>query len=438
MLNQINRSAFIIIGLGAGDEGKGTTVDAFTRKFDSNLTVRFNGGNQAAHNVVLEDGTHHTFSTFGAGTLVGAKTLLSEQVLIDPFSIALENEHLESIGFTNKLKYLYIHENCRVITPFHRALNRLREIQRGENKHGSCGKGIGEAVDFSLKYPNETLLAKDLRDKNLCKEKISFFKKTCFDNLNFKKVSAHKRAMNEILDIPSIEDLVNEYKGLSDMFSIKTDEQTLNILAGSKTPIFEGAQGILIDENHGFHPYTTWSDTTPNNAIHFLRRAGFQDIKKIGVTRTFATRHGAGPFLTEDKYLSALFIDDFNIENDWQDKFRWGYLDLNTLNYASKVCGRLDYLSVTHLDKLQDRQNVCMAYKNEYGRVFQLKEHQFTDIRKQELFTKKIAKSGPIYLENIARDAILPLIEMATDSKVILTSNGPRNIDKKWNETIQL
>jgi adenylosuccinate synthase len=137
-------NAIFVAGLGFGDEGKGSIVDALTRKHQADLVVRFSGGAQAAHHVVTDDGREHCFAQFGSGTLAGASTHLSRFMLIDPLALVKEAEHLKQIGVVDPFERLTIDPRAPIITPYHRAMNRLRELSRGRQRHGSCGVGIGE------------------------------------------------------------------------------------------------------------------------------------------------------------------------------------------------------------------------------------------------------------------------------------------------------
>lgn len=146
-----------------GDSGKGTTVDFLSREHNSTLTVRFNGGAQAAHNVVLPDGRHHTFAQFGAATFIpGVKTYLSQYVLVNPLAMAKEEEHLQTCNVNDAWKRMFIHKDALITTPYHRADNRIKELFRGSKMHGSCGMGISATVEDSLKRPDECLRIKDL------------------------------------------------------------------------------------------------------------------------------------------------------------------------------------------------------------------------------------------------------------------------------------
>lgn len=154
--------SFIITGLGFGDESKGCITDLLCRAYGSDLVVRHNGGPQAAHTVYTDDGRHHVFAQFGAGTFnPGCRTLLSRYMLVNPISMLIENEHLFSQGVSDALERVYVDSRALVVTPFHRALNRLREMARGTEKHGSCGKGIGETVFHAMRYPKEAFYVDD-------------------------------------------------------------------------------------------------------------------------------------------------------------------------------------------------------------------------------------------------------------------------------------
>jgi adenylosuccinate synthase len=144
-------NATILVDLTFGDAGKGSLVDYLVRRDNAHTVIRFNGGAQAAHNVVLPDGRHHTFSQFGSGTFVpGVRTHLSRFMLFDPLALAAEERHLRSVGVTDAFDRLTLDRRALVVTPFQRAANRLREVARGDARHGSCGMGIGETMSDVL------------------------------------------------------------------------------------------------------------------------------------------------------------------------------------------------------------------------------------------------------------------------------------------------
>src|SRR5262245_44454359 len=177
------RQAIITVGLGLGDEGKGATVDALARVYGAGLVVRYCGGSQAGHNVELPDGRRHTFSQFGAGTLAEAasargrpQTYIGPNVVIDPPAIQREAEHLAELGVEDPFRLLTVHPRCLVTTVWHRALNQLRELSRGKDRHGSCGQGIGEARSYWLQRGQDAVVAGDLRDLDVLRDKLELLR----------------------------------------------------------------------------------------------------------------------------------------------------------------------------------------------------------------------------------------------------------------------
>ena len=157
--------AYIVVDLGFGDSGKGLLTDYLVRQSSAGVVVRYNGGAQAGHNVVAPDGRHHTFAQFGSGTFVpGVKTFLSRHVVIHPGALLVEGDILAGKGLPDVFSRLRVSENALVITPFHQAANRIRELMRGNGRHGSCGVGVGEAYAYSLTHDDESVRARDLLD----------------------------------------------------------------------------------------------------------------------------------------------------------------------------------------------------------------------------------------------------------------------------------
>lgn len=357
-----NMPAIIIIDLGFGDAGKGSMVDYYARKTGAHTVVRFNGGAQAAHHVVLPSGKHHSFSQFGSGTFAGADTYLSKYMLFDPISLVPEAEHLAGCGVDQPYSYLAVNEDALVVTPFQRAANRLRESSRGNGRHGSCGMGIGETMADQLVIPHLCLKVGELRYKDIVYQKLAElqkYKRTqmagCWNGSPEERILKSDDAVVEFGD---------RFLDCASRIKIVGDEYLDNRMS-TGTVIFEGAQGVLIDEWYGFHPHTTWSTTTFENAMSMLR--GYKsDIIRVGVTRGYAVRHGPGPFPTEDKTLDL--PERHNDFNPWQREFRTGWLDLNMLGYALKVVGGVNHLDVTCLDRLADRHiKVCTDYEDTEG-----------------------------------------------------------------------
>lgn len=327
----------IVVGLGFGDEGKGRVVDYLCKQSPKKAVIRFSGGPQAAHNVITPDGRHHTFAQFGSGIFHGVPTYLSHYMLVNPFNLMREYEALKEKVDHDPLERLWISADAAVVTPYHRLANRLRETQRGEGRHGSCGQGIGETQ--MLKNEQIVLQIDDLMFSDVCSRVLR---------------QIEKRYVTEFGDDfkPDwdLEDVVDQYFEIAQKLQIDYDGSKLSELLDSGDCVFEGSQGVLLDEWYGFHPYTTWSTTTPANALKLLRSRG-HDGRVIGVTRSYMTRHGAGPFPTEvEETMDESHPELHNGTGEYQGAWRRGHLDLMLLRYAAQACEQLDEVAVTHLD----------------------------------------------------------------------------------------
>ena len=195
--------------------------------------------------------------------------------------------------------------------------------------------------------------------------------------------------------------------------------------------VFEGAQGVLLDEWHGFHPYTTWSTTTFANAETLLAEAG-QTATRLGVIRCYLTRHGPGPLVTEDPTLEL--TDRHNRRNEWQGPFRTGHFDAVALRYAIEVTGGVDSLALTHLDTAAHQRLLhCDWYLADGRAVDRLPVGQDHDLVRQERLTNLLLRALPRYAGSgapvPARDWP-DVVAGALGSQVSLLSFGPTARDK--------
>ena len=338
----------VVVGLGFGDEGKGAVVDALCADGSVSTVVRFNGGAQAAHNVVV-DGQHHTFSQFGSGTLAGVPTWLSRHVLVEPIALATESRELAALGVDDPLGMVSIDADALLTTPFHVAANRAREDARGRDRHGSCGKGIGETAWYALLAergagPGDVVEGQEVPGRPGPAPTVG----DCANPVVLRrKLDVLARCYEPLIGTGiAVDDLVALYRAFADAVRITTGDEA-GRLADAGRLVFEGAQGVLLDETHGFHPHTTWSTVTPRNARALL---GGRAARVLGVTRTYQTRHGAGPLPTEDAGVLARFAERHNGTGEYQGAWRAGHLDTVLLRYAVAACGGVDGLAVTHLD----------------------------------------------------------------------------------------
>lgn len=329
----------IAVDLGFGDAGKGLITDYFTRCYGAKLVVRFNGGAQAGHNVVTSDGRHHTFAQIGSGSFVpGVRTFLSRYFVLHPTALLVEAEHLAQKGLPRILERVSISPDSLVITPFHQAAGRLRELQV---RHGSCGVGLGEAMRDRLQP--DAIRVSALRDRASLVRLLKQVQERKRADISGFGGDPEERAIFE--DPAVILIWADKVRSLLEQVTIADDDR----LQEPGPIVFEGAQGVLLDENHGFHPHTTWSTCTFDNALALAKQWG-REVVRAGVLRSYAVRHGAGPFPTFDPELTQALEEPHNTFGPWQGSFAKGWFDVMTARYAIAACGGADCLALTHLD----------------------------------------------------------------------------------------
>lgn len=209
----------------------------------------------------------------------------------------------------------------------------------------------------------------------------------------------------------------------------------LSKLTTPGTIIFEGAQGVLLDESYGFHPHTTWSDTTPRAVESILADLNWAgDVQHLGILRSYLTRHGNGPLPTFDPSLDVM-AEPHNSSSGWQGLFRRGHPDKVLLQYTLAVTGPLDGLLISHLDKIDSdcQFRWCEGYRIELGEhekpqfIAQLPLNNQPSIEDQTALTRLLGNAVPIYSnEKITMvTAYLEQIEEITQTKILFTAHGP-------------
>ena len=349
-------TAHVVVDVGYGDAGKGAYVDWVVDRHRSTLVVRVHGGAQAGHNVVAPDGRHHTFSQFGAANLQpGVRTLHGPGMIVAPLAWQAEAKHLQQLGVRNPLGLLTVDRRCRVTTPLHQATNRIRERLRGAGRHGSCGIGVGETVRDGLQAGEEALVAGDLANVAATRAKLAGLRARLLADVGDQLVAARTQSPQDVwvlADAP-LADIAQLLHAAAAPVRMVGPDEVATVVAQAGDLVIEGAQGVLIDEWAGFHPFTTWSTCTTASANQFLREVGWLGlVLRHGVVRSHMVRHGAGPLVGEDPALTQTLPEGHNRPHDWQGTVRKGRLDLVALRYALDVCSDIDDLAVTHLDQL--------------------------------------------------------------------------------------
>jgi adenylosuccinate synthase len=347
-----------VVGLGFGDEGKGTIVDFLARRGRVAGVVRYGGGPQATHHVVLPDGRWHGFSQLGAGTFVpGVATHLTRDVLVDPVSLLREDEVLREKGVGDALRRLTIDPRAAVVLPYHKMTGQLAELARGGERHGSVGLGVGEAArerDAGLAIRLEDARdARALRERLTARvpERLAGAAELC---ARAASPEAEERLayFRRQLDVDRLTRILHAFvTGYASL--LRPDEERLPALAPA---IFEGAQGVLLDPSVGFAPFVTKTPVSP---------AGDPAGERLGVLRAYAHRHGPGPLPSEEPALAEKLQERHNLWNRWQGSFRVGPLDLVLARHAA-AAARVDALALTCVDRLEalGEVRVVTAYRH--------------------------------------------------------------------------
>lgn len=333
----------VVIGANFGDEGKGLLTDYFAaeakKRGERCLVVCHNGGPQRGHTVETLSGIRHIFHHFGAGAFSGADTYLEKNFLINPIFYWREKEELaQKKGNTT----CFMHPDCQITIPYDMLLNQRIEQERGTQKHGSCGMGIYETIVRNQK--KESQLTIGLWRSMSQKEKWEFF-----HQIRSEYFMQRIKKLNLSLAKEEKEILFNEYlieNFIEDMNQMIKQVPIYNtkILLSYDTIIFEGAQGLLLDQNRkeGM-PHLTPSNTGSKNPCHILRELTKLykeriDVEFCYVTRTYLTRHGAGDmeFECKKEEINSDMYDETNVKNPYQDTLRYGWID--KLKLQERIC----------------------------------------------------------------------------------------------------
>ena len=277
----------VVLGTQWGDEGKGKIVDLLTAKADA--VVRFQGGHNAGHTLVI-NGEKTVLHLIPSGILHdGVTCLIGNGVVLSPEALLKEMSGLEQQG-VNVAEKLLLSTSCPLILPYHIALDQAREIQRGNAKIGTTGRGIGPA--YEDKVARRGLRLGDLRNPEQFAEKV----RAVMDLHNFtlreyyqvEPVDVEKTIADTLAMVPTLAPMMNDV--VETLHSYRRD---------GKSVLFEGAQGSLLDIDHGTYPYVTSSNTTAGGAPSGSGVGPLYLDFVLGITKAYTTRVGSGPFPTE-------------------------------------------------------------------------------------------------------------------------------------------
>ena len=347
-------STTVVLGAQWGDEGKGKVTDFFASTAD--YVVRFQGGNNAGHTIVVGENKIALSLTPSGVLYPNCTPVIGSGCVVD---IGFLKQELEMLNEKNiNTDKLVISANAHVVMPYHKLLDELIEESLGENKIGTTKKGIGPC--YADKIQRKGIRIQDLLDETNFEIKV---RKNIEDvNLTLTKIYDHSPLV--------VDDILDEFSTYKDIVNNHVADASLliaNAIKNKKTILFEGAQGTLLDIDHGTYPFVTSSNTSSGNAA-IGSGVGPKNIDRIvGVTKAYISRVGSGPFLTEQKNE----IGDFLIEKGAEfgvvtgRRRRCGWLDLISLKYSVRV-NSLTELFITKLDVLSglEELKLCVGYKD--------------------------------------------------------------------------
>jgi adenylosuccinate synthase len=345
--------AIVVVGAQWGDEGKGKIVDYVAASFD--YVARYAGGHNAGH-TVLCDGRRFVLQLIPCGILrPGRHAVIGSGVVVDPAALIGELESLEQAGIDVNGR-LHISNRAHLILPFHRKLEKAAEAARGEARIGTTSRGIGPA--YEDKMARHGLRVCDLMDPARFREKLKL--------LACEKDKLFRAAYGADLDAGCV---AEEYLAYAERIRPYVTDTALLLneaLDHGRSVMFEGAQGTMLDIDHGTYPFVTSSNATAGGACTGLGVAPTRVTGVMGITKAYTTRVGSGPFPTEMPELEAEEVR--NRGNEFGAVTgrprRCGWLDLALLRYAVMLNG-INSLVVTKLDVMDGRREiqVCVGYR---------------------------------------------------------------------------
>jgi adenylosuccinate synthase len=373
-------SNVVIVGTQWGDEGKGKVVDLLSSNAD--LVVRFQGGNNAGHTLVV-DGEETICHLIPSGILhKGKKCLIGNGVVVDPAVLLEEINTLREKGISVSPENLALSERAHLIMPYHNALDLAREVAKGKDKIGTTGRGIGPC--YEDKASRTGIRAIDLSEPETLAEKIK---------INLKEKNFY---LTKFLDADPLEyqAIYDEYLSMGEILKEYITDVSLEIdqaINSGENILFEGAQGTHLDIDHGTYPFVTSSNPLSGTVCSGAGVGPDKLHHVIGIVKAYTTRVGAGPFVTELLDETGDYIQEKGAEFGATTgrRRRCGWLDLVILRDSVRLNG-LSSLSITKLDVLTglDTLKICAGYELQGKRL---------DSRPSSL--KRLAQCTPIYEE---------------------------------------
>ncbi len=416
----------VVVGAQWGDEGKGKIVDWLSERAD--IVVRFQGGHNAGHTLVIGNQTYK-LSLLPSGVVRPEKLgVIGNGVVIDPWALLAEIERVKAQGLKVTRDNLKIAENATLILPLHRELDVLREAAAGEGKIGTTGRGIGPA--YEDKVGRRAIRVQDLKNLDTLGPKVD-------------RILVHHNAIRRGLGEPEIAktqvlaeltEIAPKLLPFMDVVWERLDEARKT----GKRILFEGAQGALLDIDHGTYPFVTSSNTVAAQAAtgSGMGPGGIGYV--LGIAKAYTTRVGSGPFPTElDDEIGEMIGQkghEFGVVTG--RKRRCGWLDAVLLRQTIKVAG-IDGIALTKLDVLDgfDEINVCVGYVLDGGEIHRLPAGHNAQARVKPIYQRfggwKGSTRGARSWADLPAEAVkyVKTVEELIECPVTLLSTSPERDD---------
>ncbi|MFY0656324.1 MAG: adenylosuccinate synthetase [Neptunomonas phycophila] len=320
----------VVIGANFGDEGKGLTTDYLCRQHENVVVVRFNGGSQAGHTVTTPDGVRHVFKHIGSGAFANAATYLSEHFVVNPSELIRETTKLVEHAELIEDRRIFIHPTAKVTTPYDVMINWALEDKRkvSHSAHGSCGFGIGQTEE---RHESIQLLTHQLDNPDVIRSTLRKIRDEYY------KPFVVKHRLSGYLDESFNDDqIIEDFIAHCHMMLEMVYVADYTRLVSFDHIVCEGAQGLLLDQEHKWFPHVTRSNTGLTNVEEIYKQINHENLDPVidvyYISRSYLTRHGNGPlpFECEGKIYSSI-VDNTNFTNHYQGALRFAPLNLDLL-----------------------------------------------------------------------------------------------------------
>ena len=419
-------NSLIVVGAQWGDEGKGKVIDLLTKQ--AQAVVRFQGGHNAGHTLVI-NGEKTVLHLIPSGIFNDVKCIIGNGVVLHIPTLLEEIESLEEKGIYLEDNFL-ISSQCPLILPTHILLDEARERALGDKAIGTTGRGIGPA--YEDKVGRRTIHFIDLLDSDKFREKLE-------DLMEYHNFLLKNLFNTQAIEIKEVEDLWLSFASKISPFIADTSLEINDLLSKGKKILFEGAQGSMLDIDHGTYPFVTSSNTVAGAASigSGIGPGVFNNI--LGITKAYTTRVGSGPFPTELDDHNGKHLADIGVEFGATTgrPRRCGWLDLVALRRAI-VNNSISHLCLTKLDVLDGLEKINVAIEYELsGKVFSIMPNlNDQDLEKCRPIYKTFEgweeqTSGITNIEDLPHQAknFISSIEELLEIKISLISTGPDRKD---------